>query len=69
MKPLEEEILIGHNVDPLVDYALSQLFNEVCLEFDISGDISPQLDERWDDCYTEVRNVLIQFVIDNLKNK
>ena len=30
MKPLEEEILIGHNVDPLVDYALSQLFNEDC---------------------------------------
>jgi hypothetical protein len=67
MKPIEEQNLIGHNVDPLVDYALSQLFNEVCLEFDISGDISPQLNERWDDCYIEVRNTLIQFVIDNLK--
>lgn len=66
MKPLEE-ILTTHAVEIMVDNALSQLFNEVCLEFDISGDISPQLDERWDDCYTEVRSILAQFVIDNLK--
>jgi hypothetical protein len=66
MKPLEET-LTTYAVEMMVDSALSQLFNEVCLEFDISGDISPQLDERWDDCYTEVRSILAQFVIDNLK--
>ena len=66
MKPLEET-LTTYAVEMMVDSALSQLFNEVCLEFDISGDISPQLNERWDDCYTEVRNILTQFVIDNLK--
>lgn len=68
MKPLEE-ILTTHAVEIMVDDALSQLSKEVCLEFDISGDISPQLDERWDDCRTEMRSILAQFVIDNLKNK
>ena len=68
MKPLEE-ILTAHAVEIIVDNALSQLFNEGCLEFDISGDISPQLDERWDDCHIEVRSILAQFLIDNIKNQ
>lgn len=66
MKTIEERRK-AHAVQNMVENALFYLSKDLCREFDISGDISPQLNKRLDDCCIELKIILTQFVIDNLK--